>query len=109
VTNYVFIESRGPFDPNGSRFIVEALTGLKRLDNQVTVFLVQNGVLGARRNARHSHLPALTRAGVKVLADDFSLRERGIQSVELFPEVQPSSVDALVDLLVHNATKAVWH
>jgi len=66
-------------------------------------------VLAARRNARGSHLSQLAKAGVRLLADDFSLRERGIQAAELLPEIQQSNIDALTDILVRENTKAIWH
>ena len=107
--NYVFIESRDPFESRDSRFIVDTATALKENDNEVTVFLVQNGVLAARRNAILSHLPQLAKAGVTLLADDFSLKERGVLPTEINPAVRESTVEALVDLLVRDNTKAIWH
>jgi hypothetical protein len=35
--------------------------------------------------------------------------ERGIQSAELHSGVRPSSIEALVDALLQENTKAVWH
>jgi hypothetical protein len=75
----------------------------------VIVFLVQNGVLATRRNASDSYLSRLTEAGVNLLADDFSLSERGIQSAELRPGIQPSTIEVLVDALLQSNTKAIWH
>ena len=109
MTSYVFIESRDPFESRDSQFVVDTATALKQRDNEVTVFLVQNGVLAARRNAAGSHLSDLARAGITLLADAFSLRERGIQSTEMISSVRESGIDALVDILVRNNTKAIWH
>jgi predicted peroxiredoxin len=109
VSNYVFIESRDPFDSPDTSFLAETATALKKRGNGVTVFLVQNGVLGARKQARKTVLPQLLESGITVLADDFSLRERGIQSDECQSAVKTASVDELVDLLVQENTKAVWH
>lgn len=109
MTNYVFIESRDPFESRDTRFVVDTATALKQRDNEVTVFLVQNGVLACRKNATGSHLPQLAKAGITLLADEFSLCERGIQPPEMTAGVQPSTIDALVDLLAHENTKAIWH
>ena len=109
MTNYLFIETRDPFESRDTRFVEETATALKQSGNEVTVFLVQNGVLATRRNARDPYLARLTQAGVKLLADDFSLSERGIQSAELHPGVRPSSIEALVDALLQENTKAIWH
>ena len=43
-----------------------------------TLYLVQNGVLPCRAGADGEALHEALTAGVEVLADDFSLRERGI-------------------------------
>jgi predicted peroxiredoxin len=107
--SYVFIESRDPFESRDAQFVVDTATALKQHDNEVTVFLVQNGVLGARQSAIGSHLPQLASAGITLLADGFSLKERGMVQTEINPAVRESSVEALVDLLVRDNTKAIWH
>jgi sulfur transfer complex TusBCD TusB component (DsrH family) len=106
-SHYVFIESRDPFDSTDT-FVADTAAELRRRGRPVTVFLVQNGVLAIRAGA-HSHVPRLAGAGVRVLADDFSLAERGIEADELDAGARPCSIEALVDLLVQPDTKAVWH
>jgi sulfur relay (sulfurtransferase) complex TusBCD TusD component (DsrE family) len=109
MTNYVFIESRDPFESHDVRFVEETAAALKERGHEVTVFLVQNGVLAARRNALGSYLARLTEAGVDLLADDFSLSERGIQPSEMRPGIRASNIEALVDALLRENTKAIWH
>ena len=107
--NYIFISARDPFESRDTQFLVETATALKERGNDVTVFLVQNGVLAARRAARVSHLPQLAGAGVRLLADDFSLAERGIGERELLPGVRQAGVESLVDFIAADDTKAIWH
>jgi len=107
--SYLFIESRDPFESDDAQFVLDTATELKLSDNEVTVFLVQNGVLATRRKAVGSHLPQLAKAGITLLADDFSLRERGIIATEMISGVQESNIEALVELLVRDNTKAIWH
>ncbi|MFL6208700.1 MAG: DsrE family protein [Pyrinomonadaceae bacterium] len=109
MTNYLFIESRDPFESLDVRFVAETATALKERGHAVTVFLVQNGVLATRRDARASYLAQLAESGVTLWADDFSLAERGIQPAELHASVQPSSIEMLVDALAQENTKAIWH
>lgn len=106
---YVFIESRDPFESRDTDFVVKTATQLKRRGNDVKVYLVQNGVLAARKSARNSHLPRLVEEGITLLADDFSLKERGIETQEMFPSITESSIDALVDFLVEEGAKLIWH
>lgn len=108
-SQYVLIESRDPFDSGDGRFVPETAAALRERGRAVTVYLVQNGVLTSRAGARGSTLPRLARIGVRVLADDFSLRERGIEADELASGVREASIDTLVDLIMQPATKTLWH
>jgi len=45
---------------------------------------------------------------VKVLADDFSLRERGIVPARLETGVEPAPIDAVIDAMAEGR-KVVWH
>lgn len=107
--NYVFIESRDPFESRDTQFVEETATALKKRGHEVTVFLVQNGVLASRQTIRDSALSRMADAGVTLLADDFSLSERGIQTAALQPGVQSTSIETLVVALVEENTKAIWH
>ena len=109
MTNYLFIEARDPFASRDTEFLERTAIALKQRGHGVTVFLVQNGVLAARKNGRDAYLSRLAAAGVMLLADDFSLSERGIQTGELQPGIQPSGIETLVDALLEQNTKAIWH
>ena len=109
MSRYLFIESRDPFESRDTRFVEATASALKERGHDVSVFFVQNGVFAVRKNARENYLGRLANAGVTLLADDFSLRERGIQTRELPSGIQQSNVEALVDVLVEGQTKAIWH
>jgi sulfur relay (sulfurtransferase) complex TusBCD TusD component (DsrE family) len=107
MSRYVFIESRDPFASRDTRFVEETAVAVKERGHEVTVFLVQNGVLAARTSAHR--LGHLAEAGVTVLADDLSLRERGIKPDELAPSIRESGIEELVEAIVQQHTKALWH
>ena len=107
MTRYIFIESRDPFESRDTQFLEDTAIAVKERGHDVTVFLVQNGVLAARASARR--LGRLAEAGVTLLADDLSLRERGIKADELTPRIRESGIDVLVEALVQENTKAMWH
>jgi predicted peroxiredoxin len=107
MTNYVFIESRDPFESCDTEFFEATVLAVKDRGHDVTMFLVQNAVLATRKNARR--LGRLVEAGVNLLADDLSLQERGIKSDELAPGIRQSGIDDLVDRIAQKNTKAIWH
>ncbi len=109
--DYVLIESRDPFECAESAYFLELARSLiadKKSAGKVTLFLVQNGVFPARKCEASKNIAALARAGVEVLADEFSLRERGISTERLIPEVKPAPIDVVVDHLAAGR-KALWH
>jgi hypothetical protein len=105
---YLLIESRDPFDSNDVRFCCDLAQQLAAAKNEVTLFLVQNGVLPARSGARSDDLAKLAGAGVRVLADSFSLRERGIDETRLIAGVAAAPLDVVMDALAEGA-KVIWH
>jgi predicted peroxiredoxin len=111
VATYVLIESRDPFEYGDPVYLYGLAGDLAKKGNDVTLFLIQNGVLTARPGVKNNPLNSLPKGtqAVKVLADDFSLRERGIAQSGIVKGVQVSNVDNLVDLLVQKDAKIVWH
>ncbi|HJZ86341.1 MAG TPA: DsrE family protein [Polyangia bacterium] len=108
MAKYLLIESRDPYEWNDVSYFYDLAHGLAREGHDVTLFLVQNGVLPARKSPRSGRLADLAQGGVKIAADDFSLRERGIAVEALAPGVRPSKIDAVVDLMGEGA-RALWH
>ena len=103
---YLLIESRDPFESNDAGHYCELARGLAEAGNQVTLFLVQNAVLAARPSAQAPQLRALAGSGVKILADDFALKERGM--TRLLDGVQIAPIDIVVDHL-EAGHKTLWH
>src|SRR5438552_18875438 len=104
---YLLIESRDPFDNNVVARQYELAVNLVKEGNQVTLFLVQNGVLPARRGSLSELLTNTARAGVEVLADDFSLRERGIAASRLADGVKAAPHSVVIDQLA-DGRMAIW-
>ena len=108
MARYLLIESRDPFDSNDTRFCCDLAAQLVAAKNEVTLFLVQNGVLPARSGARSGELSKAAGAGVRVLADSFSLKERGIDETSLVSGVAAAPLDTVLDALAEGA-KVIWH
>ena len=105
---YLLIESRDPFDSNDTEFCRNLASQLFAARNEVTLFLVQNGVLPARPGPRSGDLTQLAGLGVQVLADTFSLKERGIDEKLLATGITAAPLDVVLDALADGA-KIIWH
>ena len=108
MAKYLLIESRDPFETKDVSYYYDLARGLVREKHTVTLFLVQNGVLPARQGSKAVDLTALAQSGVRVLADRFSLKERGIPAGRLVPGVEAAPLDVVVDQL-EEGVKAMWH
>ena len=111
MAQYLLIESRDPFEFADATYMYDMAGDLSKNGNNVTLFLIQNGVFCARQNVKNIPVTTLRQMapGVRVEADDFSLRERGISTGGLESGITVSNVDNLVDRLVDSETKIVWH
>ena len=103
---YLLIQSRDPFESKDADYYCDLARGLAEAGNQVTLFLVQNAVLAARASAHVPELETLVASGVKVLADDFALKERGIARLRDGIEIAP--IDIVVDHM-EAGHKTLWH
>jgi len=106
MSGYLLIESRDPFDSGDTGFLRDLAPRLASAGNRVTVFLVQNGVLPARAGCRVPGFAELTESGVEVMADEFSLRERGIERLQ--PGIKPAPIDIVIDRMAERC-KVLWH
>jgi sulfur relay (sulfurtransferase) complex TusBCD TusD component (DsrE family) len=105
---YLLIASRDPYTHTAALRCYELAARLADEGQRVTLFLVQNGVLPARPGADGGALETLTRRGIRVLADEFSLRERGIAPGRLAAGVEAAPLECVIEAL-ENGAKALWH
>jgi len=108
MARYLLVASRDPFESAEAGRFYDLAADLARSGDEVSLFLCQNGVLSARRAVQPDRLTALAGGGVRILADAFSLRERGIDSARLVGGVEAVEVDVVVDAL-EAGHKVIWH
>ena len=110
MARYLLIESRDAYEYADVGYFCDLAKDLGATGNDVTLFLLQNGVLMARKGATSPAKDLLSGgSNIRVLADSFCLKERAIPESALLPGVKVSDVDTLVDLLAAEGVKAVWH
>lgn len=108
MSKYLLIESRDPFESADSGFFAELAEGLRGRGSETTVFLVQNGAFLARKGAKHGdRIGRLLQQKVRVMADQFALKERAITNVA--DGVEAIDMGRFVQLLLEPGVKALWH
>ncbi len=107
MADYLLIGSRDPFESNDVTRLYALAENLAKNGSKVTLFLVQNGVFSARDSGKSAAISAAADKGVEVLADEFSLRERGISPDRLVSGVSAAALDVVVDQLA-DGRKAIW-
>ncbi|MEL7448656.1 MAG: hypothetical protein AAFN78_05565 [Pseudomonadota bacterium] len=109
MNRYCFIASRCAVSGTGTQDLYRRAAVLARSGAAVSIYLVQNGVMASRPQVSNA-LDEAHAQGVRVFADDFSLRERGITASEMRPFVEPLAVDQWVrHALSNGAAKLIWH
>lgn len=109
MANYLLIESKSPLD--GGEYAFDLAKQLRKLKHTVTIYLVQDAVFTARKRfaAGEKLVSTAKAATARLLADEISLRQRGITKERLSGAVRASNMDELVDLLMEKSDKAIWH
>ena len=108
MSDYLLISSRDPFTCPATREVYELACALAERGHAVTLFLIENGVLAARASADYGALRESAAAGVKVLADEFALRQRAISTHALLTGVESTGLEHVIDALAAGA-KTIWH
>ncbi len=107
MANYLLIQSKDPFEATTVAQDYQLAGDLAAEGHHVTLFCVQNGVLPTRKTAAPAALTELAPKGVTLLADDFSLQERGIAENALADSIAAAPLEQVVDQLA-NGTKTLW-
>jgi hypothetical protein len=105
---YLLIESRDPFESIGPAHTYELAVQLRAGGHRVALYLVQNGVLPVRRECPRTALGEVVEARIEVLADDFSLRERGISQKALASGIKAAPIDFVVERMMAG-WNVLWH
>lgn len=108
MSDYFFIQSQDPFTEVSATQHYQLARQLKDAGHNVSMLLVQNAVIPARRGAQSAAFDELLQSGVTLFADDFSLRQREIDSTDLKQPTSVSSISAVIDAMLAGH-KVIWN
>lgn len=107
MSTYLLVGSEDPFDGGGRR-VYELAGALADHGERVAVYLVQNGVLGCRHESTVAADLSVLAKRVNTMADDFSLRERGISETEVVAGVRVAGIEEFVAAAMADGSKVLW-
>ena len=93
MAEYVLVGSQDPYETADGRRLYELAGDLVDGGDEVTVFLVQNGVLPCRAQAVAANSVSTLASRANVVADEFSLRERAIPVADVVGGVRVAGID----------------
>jgi sulfur relay (sulfurtransferase) complex TusBCD TusD component (DsrE family) len=109
MARYLLVETKSPLE--GGDYAFEIGRQLRELNHEVTIYLLQDAVFAARQGftAGERLLEEADRHGLRLLADGVSMRQRGIVNARVARQTRPSDMEELLDLLMEQSDKAIWH
>ena len=108
MSKFLIVESRDLMEYGESDFALNLARQLKKSGHESTLFLIENGALSARKgSAASTKLTALSKEGVKILAEDLSLKMRGVK--EKSEGISESNMDTLAELILNGTDKVIWY
>lgn len=108
MSRYFFIQSQDPFTESRTHQQFDLAKRLAGAGHEVTLLLVQNAVIVARRGARYMLFDVLQENGVTLKADEFSMQQRDLAPEQLKNGVTTGDIGLAVDAMLHGE-KVIWN
>jgi len=107
--------SKEPYSFEKTSLAVVTASKAAEKDVDVTIFLIEDGVLATRPNQKPARganfgdaLTKLIEKGVEVLAEDLSLAARGLSTDKLLSGIRISNISELTDLIMEKSDRVIW-
>jgi sulfur relay (sulfurtransferase) complex TusBCD TusD component (DsrE family) len=105
---FLVVGSRDLTEYVNGEYVPLVVEGLRAKGHEVTLFLIENGVIAAREGSKAGQiLNGLSDKGARVYAEDVSCRARGVRV--LAPGVSFSNLDSLADSIAEGFDNIVWY
>lgn len=106
MSNYLFIQSRDPISDRTVESNLNLMCDLLNDSKEVTLFLVQEAALLARKDVMENHLTDFLKKGGKILVDEFSIKIREIDKLK--ENVEIAALSVVIDALL-GKQKVIWN
>lgn len=106
MVNLLLIMSKDPYTTETPDLVLDIGLNSKEKGNDVTLYLVEDGVTAARKSEFGDKLAAAHKKGIKIYADDKAVLSRSLTD-KLIGWVQIKEIGALLDYIM-DYDRVVW-
>ena len=107
MTNLLLVLSKDPYTTEIPNLVLDIGLNAKAKGNNVSIYLVEDGVTAARKSEFGNKLQDAKKKGINILADDKAVQSRGLGG-NLVDWVQVKEIGVLLDHIVEDNTRVAW-
>jgi sulfur relay (sulfurtransferase) complex TusBCD TusD component (DsrE family) len=106
MTNLLMVLSKDPYTTETPDLVLDIGLNAKEKGNDVTLYLIEDGVTAARKSEFGNKLAAANKKGIKIYADDKAVLSRSLTN-KLTGSVEIKEIGALLDFIM-DYDRVVW-
>ncbi len=106
MTNLLMVLSKDPYTTETPDLVLEIGLNAKEKGNNVSLYLIEDGVTAARKSEFGNKLAVANKKGVKIYADDKAVLSRSLSN-KLIGGVEIKEIGTLLDSIM-NYDRVVW-
>ncbi len=99
MTSLLLVLSKDPYTTETPDLVIDIGLNAKEKGNDVTLYLVEDGVTAARKSEFGNKLAAAHKKGIKVYADDKAVLSRSLTN-KLINQVEVKEIGTLLDFIM---------
>ena len=107
MTNLLLVLSKDPYTTEIPNLVLDIGLNAKAKGNNVSIYLVEDGVTAARKSEFGNKLQDAKKKGINILADDKAVQSRGLGG-NLVDWVQVKEIGTLLDHIIEDNTRVAW-
>ena len=106
MTNLLLVLSKDPYTTETPDLVLDIGLDAKEKGNDVSLYLVEDGVTAARKSGFGNELAAAHKKGIKIYADDKAVLSRSLTN-KLISWVEIKEIGTLLDFIMEH-DRVVW-
>ncbi len=106
MTNLLLVLSKDPYTTETPDLVLDVVLNAKEKGNDVSLYLIEDGVTAARKSEFGTRLETAQQKGVKIFADDKSVLSRSLSN-KMISGVDIKEIGSLLDYMM-DYDRVVW-